>query len=109
MASLCLAQHVKNHTSEEYKNYNSQMSSIAGHGVLEMAGHLAGLSSASRYLWYGWDLVMLSSVSYYLWYGWDLAGDVAWLSKVLPYLRDGRHLHGELFGILAGNYKFIQC
>ena len=31
MASLCLAQHAKNHTSEEYKNYNSQMSSIAGH------------------------------------------------------------------------------
>ena len=31
MASLCLAQHAKNHTSEEYKNYNSQMSSIAIH------------------------------------------------------------------------------
>ena len=31
MASLCLAQHAKNHTSEEYKNYNSQMSLIAGH------------------------------------------------------------------------------
>ena len=37
MASLCLAQHAKNHTSEEYKNYNSQMSSIAGHdGLLSL-------------------------------------------------------------------------
>ena len=62
MASLCLAQHAKNHTWEEYKNYNSQMSSIAG------VWYKAALGSARVSVQGGWRTTFaLTLVATNLW------------------------------------------